>query len=575
MTPPDGILNWGALPQDNGTWIFRLWAPGAENIEIGLNGTRMSAERQDGGDVFSAVLQGQDGDIYHLFVDGQERVDPAARWLQGGVKGPARLCALSGDRARGPAVDWCAAVIHELHIGTFTTEGTFAAAEPRMPDLAALGITAVEVMPVGTFSGDRGWGYDGVFPFAPHPAYGTPRDLAGLVDAIHAAGMLAILDVVYNHFGPEGGTLHAIAPAFFDDARHTPWGAGIDYTRAPVRDFFVSNAAMWVRDYGFDGLRLDAVHQIADPSPVHLLDELAEHLRHVVPDRPVHLIAEDERNLPEARARGSIRANWNDDYHHAVHCLLTGENESYYAAFAVDPLADLCRALAEGHVEQGQDRAGRDTPRGAPSAHLPPEAFINSNQTHDQVGNRAQGDRLITLADPGAVRIAHALLLTSPAIPMLFMGEEKGARAPFLFFADFAGDLGEAVRKGRAAEFAGFSQFGGTVPDPLAPETFAAAHPYARPAEDAAAWRDLTARCLTLRGAAIVPLLASGVAAPPRVRGTGARSLHAVWTFADGTLETVAHLGAVPDDPVAIDRPDLSLGDVSDPCHFAVKVTAR
>ncbi len=569
--PSEPTLSWGTVPTDDGKWSFGLWAPGAREVAIETAEGRIAAEASDD-DVFRAEFPGHAGDRYEVFVDGQSVVDPAARCLPDGVAGPATLSSVRRTGSR-PRRDWAEAAILEIHIGTFTPEGTFAAAAARMQDLADLGLTAVELMPVNAFSGGRGWGYDGVFPFAVQPAYGTPQDLADLVGAIHAAGMLAILDVVYNHFGPEGGSLHAAAPAFFDAGRDTPWGPGIDYTRPQVRQFFIQNALMWIRDFGFDGLRLDAVHHIVDPSTVHLLEEMAQALRAAAPDCPVFLIAEDERNLPEARASGVIDANWNDDYHHAMHCLLTGESESYYASFAVDPLADLCRTLAEGHAAQGQPRPPETPARGRPSGHLDPTAFVNANQTHDQVGNRAQGERLISLADPAAVRIAHAILLTAPAVPMLFMGEEEGARAPFLFFADFTGDLGEAVRKGRAAEFAAFSQFGGTVPDPLSPDTFAASRPYDAPAPDAAEWRSLTQQCLTFRAQSVSPLLVSGRAAAAQVRATGPKSLHAVWTFHAGVLEMVAHLGALPEDPLSLDSPAIALGALSDPVHFAVKAT--
>ncbi|WP_371158092.1 malto-oligosyltrehalose trehalohydrolase [Jannaschia sp. 2305UL9-9] len=562
--------HWGPTYLGGDTWRIATWAPNASDVVVRIDDRDTPLTQGDGG-WFAGDVTGRAGDAYHLIVDGTAHVDPAARWLPDGVAGPARLCAPVAPDVPAPPVDWPAVTILEIHVGTFTTEGTFAAAAARMAGVAALGITAVEIMPVAAFSGHRGWGYDGVMPYAVHPDYGTPQDLARLVDAIHAAGMLAILDVVYNHFGPEGASLPSVAPAFFDADRTTPWGPGIDYTQDPVRRFFIDNAVIWARDFGFDAFRLDAVHQIVDPSPVHILTEMAAALRSALPDRPVPLIAEDERNLAEGRDAGVITANWNDDYHHAVHCLLTGEDESYYANFAVDPITDIARALAEGHVEQGQPRANGT--RGAPSAHLPPTAFVNSNQTHDQVGNRAQGERLITLTDPGALRVAHAMLLCAPAIPMLFMGEEEGARAPFLFFADYEGEMADAVRKGRAAEFAAFAQFGGPVPDPLSRDTFERSRPYAAPASDAAEWRALTKRCLAWRAAALVPLLRSGPAAPPDVAPTGTAALRARWTFGAGRVEMIAHLGTVPDTPAPLRNPDLTIGDPAGPNYLAVKAT--
>ena len=567
---PAASAQWGVFQKSTDHWRCAVWAPDKTKAVFAVGATLVDATASGDGWLIADVY-GKSGDVYTLTLDGKQIVDPAARWVDG-TTGPARLTAIPALRVAHPKRTWEEAVILEIHVGTFTDAGTFAAAAEKMADIAALGITAIEIMPINAFPGSRGWGYDGAFLFAPHPAYGTPADLVGLIDAIHAAGMLAILDVVYNHFGPADVSLYDVAPTFFDPDRNTPWGAGIDYTKTPVRDFFIQNALMWVKDYGFDGLRLDAVHQISDPSPQHLLEELADILRAAVPDRTIHLIAEDERNLPEMREAGTITAEWNDDYHHAVHCLLTGENESYYAAFAVDPMADLVRALSDGHVEQGQSRPPEEYLRGKSSTHLPPTAFVNANQTHDQIGNRAQGDRLLTLVGPDVMRIAHALLLCAPAIPMLFMGEEEGSRAPFQFFVDFEGELGEAVRKGRAAEFAGFSQFGGDVPDPLSRDTFLASRPYTAPASDAADWRDLTRLCLTLRAEKIVPLLRSGKPTPD-VTATGANAVHARWRFPAGTLEIAAHLGAAPKEPIIPADPAITIGTPDAPYYFAMTVS--
>ncbi|MBF9034304.1 malto-oligosyltrehalose trehalohydrolase [Rhodobacterales bacterium HKCCE2091] len=572
----DDILTWGAVPAGDdrpGRWRFGIWAPGAERAELRF-ADRSVALHPAGSGTWTATFDAEVGETYDLRLDGETLTDPAARWLDTGVDGPARLWQPPVRRhapPRSPRRNWAETSIMELHVGTFTDEGTFAAAAEKMGGIAALGITAVELMPVNAFAGEHGWGYDGVQPFAPHPAYGTPDDLVALVDAIHDAGMCAFLDVVYNHFGPEGLHLHRIAPGFFDPARHTPWGAGIDYTRPEVRAFFLQNAVTWCRDYGFDGLRLDAVHQVGDPSPTHLFAEMRSRLDRACSPRVI-LIAEDERNLTEMRDAGVTDANWNDDYHHAVHCLLTGESDWYYAPFAVDPIEDLCRALAEGQVEQGQTRPGRAEPRGAPSGHLPASAFVNSNQTHDQVGNRVRGDRLLSLADPRAVRIAYALLLTAPAVPMLFMGEEAGSRAPFPFFADFGGELGQAVREGRARELEHLPGDDDGMPDPLARETFVSARPHAALPDDAAEWRALTRRCLDLRAERIAPLLRSRRLSA-EARPTGRASLEARWTFAAGRLDIVAHLGTAPENPRVLDQPDLALGNPDAPHHIAVKVT--
>ena len=563
-------MAWGATPLSDSAWSFCVWSPDATDVTLRLpDRDHKALPTQDGW--FAARLSAAPGTPYQLVIDGKEMVDPAARWLDSS-DGPARLLGNLPPVAPAPIRTWEEVVVLEIHIGTFTDQGTFAAAAARMAEIAALGITAIEIMPIGAFPGQRGWGYDPAFLFAPHPAYGTPEDLALLVSAAHEAGLLVILDVVYNHFGPQGVTIGDVAPHFFSSARETPWGRGIDFAEPAVRAFFIENACMWVADYQFDGLRLDAVHHIVDDSAHHLLDELAATLRDRVPDREVFLIAEDDRNLPDLRERGTITANWNDDYHHAVHCLLTGEDESYYASFARCPIDDLAVALAEGHVEQGQPRPPKTERRGAPVGHLSPLRFVNANQTHDQVGNRAQGERLISLTSADAARIAHALLLCSPAIPMLFMGEEEGARAPFLFFADFDGELADAVRKGRAAEFAGFSQMGGDVPDPISPATFEASRPYANPAADAPHWREMTQLCLRFRAAAIVPLLKSGRTGPAEIRNLGACALHARWPFAAGTLESVVHLGEAPPSPVTLSDAGVHIGAPDHPYHFAARV---
>jgi maltooligosyltrehalose trehalohydrolase len=291
---------WGATALGSDTWVFSIWAPTADGVSVETGGRAFPATRAANG-MFSVIVTARNAQPYTCLIDGVAHIDPAARWLEDGIGGPARFLPPVSRKVSEPCRDWDEMAILEVHIGTFTPEGTFAAAAARMAEIAALGVTAVEIMPVAAFAGARGWGYDGVFPFAVHSAYGTPQDLADMVDAIHIAGMLAILDVVYNHFGPEGCGVGAIAPPFFDKARDTPWGPGIDYTQPPVRQFFIQNAQMWIHEFGFDGLRLDAVHQINDPSPEHILDEMARTLRACHPNRPLYLIAEDERNLPGAR----------------------------------------------------------------------------------------------------------------------------------------------------------------------------------------------------------------------------------------------------------------------------------
>lgn len=470
----EGQYTWGAEPVSPTEWLFRLWAPGCDRLDLDLGGKVLAMERQADGWFGLRAAAEEDTPYRFVLPDGQAVPDPASRRQQNGVHG-ASLLTRPRQAAPWAGRPWEEAVIYELHVGTFTAEGTFRAAFEDLPRLASLGVTAVELMPVAQFAGDRGWGYDGVLPYAPHPAYGTPDDLAALVEAAHGHGLMVLLDVVYNHFGPEGNYLAAYAPAFFDTSRHTPWGAGIDYTRQPVRRFFIENALYWLAEFGFDGLRLDAIDQIVDPSDPELLLELAEEARARLPDRPVHLTTEDNRNLTHLHERGEggevslHTAEWNDDFHNAAHVCLTGEAEGYYADFADDPLRHLGRSLAEGFSFQGE------ADRGAPSAHLPPTAFVDFLQNHDQTGNRALGERLATLAEPGLLEVMTAVHLLSPHIPLLFMGEEYGETRPFLFFAGFEGALAEAVRTGRRQEFADFAAFAGhteDVPDPIATATF-------------------------------------------------------------------------------------------------------
>ncbi len=561
---------WGAQPLNKTSWSFSIWVPDAQEVVLEIAG-RTVALHHEGGGHWTACAPAQEGQFYQFIIDGTAYPDPASRQQRNGVHGPSVLA----DRTRPPRTwkgrDWADAVVFELHIGTFTQEGTLRAAASRLDDLAALGITFVELMPVAQFHGTFGWGYDGVLPYAPHDAYGTPRDLRAFVDRAHSLGMAVLLDVVYNHFGPEGAYLNVYCPQFFSTDTKTPWGPAMDFSRPEVRDYFFANAEMWITEYGFDGLRLDAVHAIKDHTDPHFVQELAQRLKSLDLGRPVHLIEEDERNLPNSR-EADIDAAWNDDYHHAVHCLLTGESQSYYAAFAVDPMADLCSALRGGQVEQGQPRTGKTYLRGAPVDHLPVTAFVNANQTHDQIGNRAQGERLIDLAGPDVMMVAHALLLTSPYIPMLFMGEEVGSRAPFQYFCDFEGALAQAVREGRANEFDGFEGSAQTVADPCLHATMARSRPYADLPRDADKWRDWTRTLLHYRAERIVPLLKSR-RKTARVDRVGAKALQAVWTFEAGTLRIAANMGSVPDDAIIWPDRGLTYNTPVDAFAFACDVT--
>ena len=560
-------MAWGPTPLGENRWRVGLWAPSVRDVRVLVQGESVRM-RSDGDGHWHATIEADPGSTYLFEIDGTSFPDPASRSQAEGVHGPSVLVGDTEEANDWAGRDWAEAVVFEMHIGTFTRDGTLRAATERLDDLAALGITFVELMPIAQFHGRRGGGYDGVLPYALHDAYGTRDDLRAFVARAHDLGMGVLLDVVYNHFGPEGAYLHSYCPEFFRSDRTTPWGAGIDFARPEVRSYFLDSAVMWIRSFGFDGLRLDAVHAIVDESEPHFLVELARRLKVLPLRQPIHLITEDERNVPDLRERG-MDASWNDDYHHAVHCLTTGEHEGYYASFSVDPMADLCLALERGHVEEGQDRPGRADRRGASCGHLPVQAFVNANQTHDQIGNRARGERLISVAGTEAVWVLHGLLLCAPYVPMLFMGEEIGARRPFLFFCDFDGDLASDVRKGRQAEFEAFNAFTGKVPDPCSRDTFLASRPYDAPPEDAEDWRAWTRRLLAFRRERIVPITTSA-RLDARAEPTAERALRAEWTFEGGRIVIEANIGTPPERPGDWTGADLSYNSPGDDFALAV-----
>ena len=523
-------MPFGAKALEAGRARFRLWAPSVSRVELALpEGDAPSyLEMEPQGDGWhETVTAAQPGTRYRFRIDGRLEVpDPASRYNPEDVHGPSVLVDPAAfdwkdDAWRGRR--WEEAVIYELHVGTFTPEGTFAAAAGRLDYLVALGITAVEIMPISDFPGGRNWGYDGVLPFAPDAAYGTPDDLKRFISAAHARGLMVLLDVVYNHFGPDGNYLHVYAKPFFTERHPTPWGAGLNFDGArsrAVRDYFIHNALYWIEEFHMDGLRLDAVHAIADDSSPHILEELAERVRTgPARSRHVHLVLENDRNqahyLDVERGPARYDAQWNDDLHHAFHVLLTAERDGYYADYADWPARRLGRALAEGFAYQGEpsDYRGGE-PRGEISTALPPTAFVSFLQNHDQVGNRAFGERLTAIANEDALRAAVCAWLLAPQPPLLFMGEEFGAATPFLFFCDFGPDLASAVANGRRSEFERFARFSdpgvrAAIPDPGAVETFARSKldwsSLDRPAH--ARWLELYRRLLSLRRERIVPLL--------------------------------------------------------------------
>lgn len=556
-------MPFGAEVRPDGRMRFRLWAPSHPQIGLELDGATeplpMAPAAGEEGWHELVTDRARPGTRYcFVLPDGLRVPDPASRHQPEDVHGPSEVVdprAHAWQDAEWRGRPWEEAVVYELHVGAFTPEGTFRAAIGKLDHLAALGVTAIEIMPVADFPGRRNWGYDGVLPYAPDASYGRPEDLKALVEAAHARGLMVLLDVVYNHFGPEGNYLHAIACETFTDRHKTPWGAGLNMEARPVREFFVHNALYWIEEYHLDGLRLDAVHAILDDSERHLLEELAGRVRAAAGSRPVHLVLENEENSAARLARGEgaaprlYTAQWNDDVHHVLHTAATGESAGYYVEYQ-GRTELLGRALAEGFAFQGQMMGYRGHPRGEPSAHLPPTAFIAFLQNHDQVGNRAFGDRITATAPAEAVRAAACAYLLLPQIPMLFMGEEWAAAQPFPFFCDFGPELAEAVRKGRREEFARFPEFADPatrerIPDPTAGATFASAKLRWEDATQPphAAWLDWYRRVLAVRRAEVVPLLPRLTRGGEwRVIGEGAVAVR--WVPAG--LALAANLSAAP-----------------------------
>ncbi|WP_110993608.1 malto-oligosyltrehalose trehalohydrolase [Pseudomonas sichuanensis] len=554
----------GAQVVDATSAHFALWAPDARSVSV-------EVERQPAVELspvddgwYVGIAPCQAGERYQLLIDRQLKVaDPASRYQPEGVQGPSELVDLAGFRWQHPwqGRPWHEAVIQELHVGLL---GGYRGVAEALPRLAALGISAIELMPLGQFPGERNWGYDGVLPFAPQHSYGTPQELCALIDQAHGHRLMVLVDVVYNHFGPDGNYLHQYASPFFRQDRQTPWGAAIDFRRPAVREYFIQNALMWLCDYRCDGLRLDAVHAIDQPD---FLVELAQRVRAAVaPGRQIWLVLENEHNQAALLQQG-FDAQWNDDGHNALHVLLTGETEGYYADYQQRPIHQLARCLAEGFVFQGQtNRHG--TPRGEPSAHLPPTAFVLFLQNHDQVGNRALGERLARLCPPQALRAATGLLLLAPMIPLLFMGDDDGSREPFLFFTDFHDTLADAVREGRRGEFAHFDAFADParreqIPDPNAETTFESSRPQQK--NVLAGWHGLYQQLLDLRKRHLIPHLPGTRALGTEVLGD--KALTARWRLGNGQqLRIDLNLDAQPQ-AAQLPAQALRLYDSSDTAH--------
>ncbi len=534
------------LTSDGAT--FRLWAPAAKRVDVLLDKPHALLRGNDGW--FCADIAGiKAGALYKFRIDDAVDVpDPASAFQPQDVAGPSEV--IDHGTYRWRAQDWRGrpwqdTVLIETHVGTFTPDGTYRAMIDRLDHLVATGITALELMPLADFPGRRNWGYDGVLWYAPDSIYGRPNDLKMLIDEAHLRGLMVFLDVVYNHFGPEGNYLGRYAPSFFTQAQ-TPWGSAIDYRVPQVRAFAIENAVYWLRDYRFDGLRLDAVHAIPEQGEVSMLHDLSRAAGELAAEtgRQLHLVLENDDNTArlldadEDPPQGKYRAQWNDDYHHAWHVLLTGEGQGYYGDYTKAPLRDIARSLGSGFVYQGEastHRGGRS--RGEPSGALAPTAFVNFLQNHDQIGNRALGDRLESLAADKAIEAALAITLLAPMIPMLFMGEEWGSKSPFPFFCDFQGDLADAVRKGRRKEFAGaYARYGNEVPDPLDEATFRSAMLDwgSRNAPAGAKRLTLVRELLSLRRREIVPRLAGSDFGDANTRDDGLIS--ARWRMGDGAV---------------------------------------
>ena len=534
---------------------FRLYAPDAPAVDLEIDGADpQSMQRGADGFFHLDVAEARPGTRYRFRVEGQPVPDPASRRQAEDADGwsvlvdpfSARSCPRSPHTPR----PWHEAVIAEVHVGTATPEGTFRALIDRLDHYVAAGFTVIELMPVADFAGRRNWGYDGVLFYAPDTAYGTPEDLRALIDAAHERGLGMMLDVVYNHFGPSGNYLPLYAKSFFREDVSTPWGPAIDLGNPTVRAFFTENAAYWLGAFGFDGLRFDAVHALATESAETFLRELALACRAVRPE--AWLVLENHDNIAEWLLRGEdhlYTAQWNDDWHHAFHVLATGETGGYYAPYAADPPAAASRALTEGFVFQGEaypDPQGK--PRGTLSAGLPPDAFVSFVQNHDHIGNRALGDRLAGTLEPSRLAFLRFVLLLSPAVPMLFQGEEALLAKPFPFFCDFEGDLAEAVRTGRRQEFPDFfrDHASSEFPDPLDEATFRSAVLEPADFETPPARAELEAfRTLTeLRRRLVWPLAESGYHSARATRNGDAIAV--AWRFEAGTLVMALNPGSVP-----------------------------
>ena len=552
-------MPFGAQVLKSGGVRFRLWAPALSQVSLRLDENELLPMQDIGQGWYELITtRAHVGSRYRYQITDNLCVpDPASRFNSEDVHGCSTVIDASAfhwQDSEWHGLPWQESIIYELHVGTFTTEGTFSALELKLDYLVELGITAIELMPLAQFPGNRNWGYDGTLLFAPHSDYGSPDELKRLIQSAHQKGLMVFLDVVYNHFGPEGNYLHHYAPQFFTERHHTPWGAAINFDgedSRTVRDFFIHNALYWLEEYHFDGLRLDAVHAILDHSGSDFLLELSKVVRAKLgQERHIHLVLENDSNAAhyleqDNNGRLYYEAQWNDDIHHASHVLLTGEREGYYADYHPNAITHLCRCLSEGFAYQGElSRYRGGQPRGEASGHLPPTAFVSFLQNHDQIGNRAFGERLSAMVGPEALTTATALLLLTPQIPLLFMGEEWGASEPFVFFCNFEAGLADAVTESRRNAFSRFTRFKDpatlySIPDPSSEQSFISAKlnwmglnhlPHSK-------WLTLHRQLLALRRRIITPRLLGSHSTGSEV--LSAEALWNDWLLGDGSQLTV------------------------------------
>ncbi|MFQ5561557.1 MAG: malto-oligosyltrehalose trehalohydrolase, partial [Nitrospinota bacterium] len=525
-------MQFGPQKLKDGRFAFNFWAPDSSEVSLFLpktGETMVMRPLKDGWHtvVTDRVIRGTE----YLFQleNGFKVPDPASARQADTVHGPSVLIDHDVYDWRGDSEwkgrPWEEAVIYELHVGTFSEEGTFKGVQKQLDQLVDLGITAIELMPVGSFPGSRNWGYDGVLLFAPANTYGEEDDLKDLIRAAHEKGIMVFLDVVYNHFGPEGNYFYVYAKSrFFETGKKTPWGDALNFNDENVRNFFIQNALFWLETYRFDGLRFDAVHAIEDENSPHILEELVTTVRKKISQRHIHLVLENDGNLSRwlhSDSGGPLYdAQWNDDFHHTMHILMTGETRGYYMDYTKeatgrDTYYYSAKCFSEGFGYQGEVSPYRNGQRrGEPSSDLLPAKFVNFIQNHDQIGNRALGERVSTLTSQKALQTAAASYLLAPSIPLIFMGEEWGSKVPFYFFCDLGPDLTESIREGRRKEFSEFPEFSDKkkrdrIPDPTDKETFLQSKPDwdTRQKKGHRDFLDLYKKLLTVRREKILPLI--------------------------------------------------------------------